>query len=338
MISPFKIKTDYFFTVIILLTFFLINFSADRVNAELVDRVIAIVNDEVITLSELNEESKEAEEQISLTVPYVNQAEAIEEAKAGALNALIDKKLIAQKAKSARVSVNKAEVDKALSDVRRKASLSEEQFNSELNKAGLSLSTYRDNLRSQLLQRKIVNYDIRKKIVITDSMVKNYYDNKYTVTTRSDEFYLLQIGVKWKKDNDPSVEKKQKDKALNRIKRIHNLAKGGEKFGSLAEEYSDFPSAKDGGDIGSFTLDDMGGAMKSAVSGLSNDEISNVIETPAGYQFFKLVSSAGGKAASKAPYEDVKDKIKATLFEQEMQSAFKEWVTELKDDAYIQKL
>lgn len=338
MISPLKIKTHYFFTVITLLTFSLVNFSADNAKAELVDRVVAIVNDEVITLSELNEESKEVEEKIIFSVPTEHQTEAIEEAKEAALNSLIDKKLIDQKAKKARVSVSEAEVDKALLDVRRKASLSQEQFNHELIKAGLSLKTYRDNLRSQLLQRKIVNYDIRKKIVITDSMIKEYYDNKYTVATKSDEFYLLQIGVKWKKIDDEAAQKKEKNKALNRIKRIHNLAVNGENFGSLAEEYSDFPSAKDQGDIGSFTLDDMGGAMKGAVSGLSNGEISKIIETPAGYQFFKLVSSAGGKAVQKAPLSDVEDKIKAKLFEQEMQAAFKEWVTELKDDAYIQKL
>lgn len=338
MIPSFKTKFDHIFTVITLLTFSLLIFSADKGRAELVDRIVAIVNDDIITLSELNEESREIEEKIMLSVPYEDQTEAIEEARETALNSLIDKKLIDQSAKEARVSVSDAEVDKALYDVRRKASMSEEQFSNELTRAGFSLNTYRDNLRSQLLQRKIVKTDIRSKIVITDSMIKEYYDNKYTVATKSDEFYLLQIGVKWKKGEDDAATKKEKNKALNRIKRIHNLAVNGENFGSLAEEYSDFPSAQDKGDIGSFTLDDMGDAMRSAVSSLSNGEISKIIETPAGYQFFKLISSAGGKAVTKAPLKDVEDDIKAKLFEQEMQAAFKEWVTELKNDAYIQKL
>lgn len=338
MIPSFKTKFDHIFTVITLLTFSLLIFSADRGRAELVDRIVAIVNEDIITLSELNEESREIEEKIMLSVPYEDQTEAIEEARETALNSLIDKKLIDQSAKEARVSVSDAEVDKALYDVRRKASMSEEQFSNELTRAGFSLNTYRDNLRSQLLQRKIVKTDIRSKIVITDSMIKEYYDNKYTVATKSDEFYLLQIGVKWKKGEDDAATKKEKNKALNRIKRIHNLAVNGENFGSLAEEYSDFPSAQDKGDIGSFTLDDMGDAMRSAVSSLSNGEISKIIETPAGYQFFKLISSAGGKAVTKAPLKDVEDDIKAKLFEQEMQAAFKEWVTELKNDAYIQKL
>ncbi len=338
MIPSFKTKFDHIFTVITLLTFSLLIFSADKGRAELVDRIVAIVNEDIITLSELNEESREIEEKIMLSVPYEDQTEAIEEARETALNSLIDKKLIDQSAKEARVSVSDAEVDKALYDVRRKASMSEEQFSNELTRAGFSLNTYRDNLRSQLLQRKIVKTDIRSKIVITDSMIKEYYDNKYTVATKSDEFYLLQIGVKWKKGEDDAATKKEKNKALNRIKRIHNLAVNGENFGSLAEEYSDFPSAQDKGDIGSFTLDDMGDAMRSAVSSLSNGEISKIIETPAGYQFFKLISSAGGKAVTKAPLKDVEDDIKAKLFEQEMQAAFKEWVTELKNDAYIQKL
>ncbi len=326
----------YFHSAIFLALFSLF-LAANTTKAELVDKIVAIVNDDIITLSELQEETAAAEKKILISVPLANQAQALYEAREQALSSIIDKKLIAQEAKKARVKVSKEEVDLALADIQRRATMSDQQFSRELSKAGLSLKTYRENLRSQLLQRKIVNYDIRSKIVISESRIKEFYENEYTVETNDNEFYLLQIGVRWKDANEEELAQKKR-KALERTKRIYNLAVNGEDFGSLAEEYSDLPSAQDRGDIGSFTLDDMDDSMKNAVSALAPGDISQIIETPAGYQFFKLISNTAGQTTSKTPYEKVKETIKAKLFEQEMQREFKEWVTRLKEEAYIQKL
>lgn len=314
--------------------------SATTLHAELVDKIVCIVNDDVITLSELNEETAGMINKIRITVPVEEQDGAIEAAKDSALNSIIDRKLINQKAKEARVSVTDIEVDKSITNTRQRAKLTEEQFIVELRKAGLSLENYRANVRSQMLQRKIVNYDIRSKIVITETMMREYYDTEYTFEAQTDEYYLLQIGFKPKEvtsQSEADINKALKE-ALGRAQRIHNLAANGQDFGSLAQKFSDLPSGKDRGDIGSFTLDDMGDSMRNAVAVLKAGEISAIIKTPAGYQFFKLLSGSQGDQVSKAPYEQVKDSIRSTLFEQRMQAAFKEWVTELKSNAYIQKL
>lgn len=329
--------TEYvtFFMFLIFLTI-----PVPALHAELVDKIVGIVNNEVITLSEINAETKEVDNKIKSTVPTADQQEALEKARESALNSIIDKKLINQKAAEARVSVNDQEIEAALQEVRNRASLTEEQFTTELGKAGLSLATYRDNLRSQLLQRKIVNYDIRSKIVITEAMMRKYYDTEYTFAAQSNEYYLLQIGCKWetKPTDSAAAVKTKKQDALLRAQRIHNLASDGQDFGSLAQQHSDFPSAQSRGDIGAFTLDDMSATMRDAVSVLKPGEVSTIIDTPVGYQFFKLLSGEQGHQVAKAPYEQVKETIRATLFEQKMQSAFKEWITELKSSAYIQKL
>ena len=314
--------------------------STTSLHAELVDKIVCIVNDEVITLSELNEETEEMINKINLTVSDDEQDEAIESAKASALNSIIDRKLINQKAKEAHVSVTDKEVDSAVANTRKRNQLTEEQFVRELSKAGLTLANYRANVRSQILQRKIVNYDIRSKIVITDTMMREYYDTEYTFEAQSDEYYLLQMGFKPKKpasESEADIKTSQQE-ALSRAQRIHNLASNGQDFGSLAQKFSDLPSGKDRGDIGSFTLDDMGDSMRNAIAVLHAGEVSTIIETPAGYQFFKLLSGKQGEQVDKVPYEQVKDSIRSTLFEQRMQAAFNEWVTELKDSAYIQKL
>lgn len=320
-------------TALTLLLFFSVS---NHAQAELVDRVVAVVNSEVILLSELQSETQAIHSRIQDEVPLEEQEEAIIAAEDQALDSIIDKKLINQKAQEARVSVNDKEIDRAVANVQQRAHLSEEEFVTELRKSGLSLATYRDNVRSQLLQRKIVNYDIRTKIVISDSMVRDYYDKEYTVQTTAGEFYLLQIGFLWDQNSKkPAAAKAQAKKETDRI---HKLAVSGTDFGGLATKYSQLPSASEGGDIGSFTIDDMSPQMVDAISPLSAGDVSKIIETSSGYQFYKVLSGTGNSEVSKAPYEKVKETIRATLFEKEMQNAFSEWVTSLKEDAYIQKM
>ena len=319
---------------VLALLFFLTTTSL--VQAELVDRVVAVVNSDIVLLSELDGETEAIRTRIKAELPPEEQADAIFAAEEEALDSIIDKKLINQKATEARVAVNDKEIDRAVADVQKRANLSEEAFIQELNKSGLSLATYRDNVKSQLLQRKIVNYDIRSKIVISDSMIRKYYEEEYTVQAAANEFYLLQIGFLWdpKSKKLASVKAQAKKDAL----RIHNLAANGTDFIGLAKKYSQLPSAAEGGDIGTFTLDDMSNQMAKAIAPLAPGQVSSVIETSSGYQFFKVLSGAGSADVTKAPYEQVKETIRATLFEQEMQKAFKEWITGLKENAYIQKM
>lgn len=318
------------------LTLILLASLTNHAQAELVDRVVAVVNSEVILLSELQNETQAIHNRIIEEVSLDEQADALAVAEEQALDSIIDKRLIDQKAKQARVSVSDAEVDRAVANVQKKARLSEEEFIGELRKSGLSLPTYRDNVKSQLLQRKIVNYDIRAKIVIADSVIREYYDKEYTVQASAGEFYLLQMGFLWEEDSKKLAAAKAQ--AKKEAQRIHNLATNGADFSTLAKKYSQLPSAAEGGDIGAFTIDDMSAQMAKAISSLSPGDVSQIIETDSGYQFFKVLSGTGSTDLTKAPYEQVKDTIRATLFEKEMHKAYTEWIKSLKEDAYIQKM
>ena len=75
--------------------------------------------------------------------------------------------------------------------------------------------------------------------------------------------------------------------------------------------------------------------MRKAVIALKPGEISPIVETPAGYQIFKLLSSQEGQIITKVPYEDVKDEIREILYRQEMQKLYKNWIKELRAQSYI---
>jgi peptidyl-prolyl cis-trans isomerase SurA len=196
---------------------------------------------------------------------------------------------------------------------------------------------YRQKLRDNILQSKILSVDVRSKIVITDEMILEYYDQHYTARVNEGDFYLLQIGFSTD-DTGAANGDSSKERSLKLAKRIHKLARNGQDFKALAKKFSELPSATDGGDIGVFTLDEMAAAMRNAVQNLKPGEISDIVELPSGYQFFKLLSGEDEAIVVTSSFEGSKEEIREKLYEMKMTEAYQTWVKHLKESAYIQKL
>jgi peptidyl-prolyl cis-trans isomerase SurA len=307
-------------------------------SAEVVDKVVAVVNNEVITLSELEEETSGLLRSITENNPQKPILEALEEARQMALNGMIERRLIQQKAKKYNVTVTEEDIDGAYENIRNGMSLDPAEFVEKLEKSGLTVKSYRNKLKSQILQSRLLSYDVRSKIVVTEEMIVDYYNENYISKVDKGSYYLLQIGCSWSKTDDPEKLKLDKQQTRTRIERIFDLAQKGQDFRVLAEKFSELPSASDGGDIGAFTLDEMAPAMRDAVSSLQPGEMSQIIETPAGYQFFKLLSGEENATVVTASFEAVKEEIKEKIYEEKLKAAYAEWVKKLKEDAYIQRL
>lgn len=309
------------------------------VSAEVVDKVVAVVNDEVITLSELESEATALYRTIAKNKSELPLIEALEQAREVTLNNMIDQRLINQRAKKYNVTVAEQEIDAAYDKMRKGLSLSPAEFRNKLDQSGMTEESYRNKLKSQILQNKLLSYDVRSKVVVTEEMILDHYDENYTSKVDKGSYYLLQMGFTWDTDKPDTqeVEASKKETSI-RAERVYKLVKNGEDFRSLAKKFSDLPSATDGGDIGSFTLDEMAASMREAVAPLQPGELSKIIESPAGYQFFKLLSGEENAIVVTASFEAVKEEIKEKLYEDKLKDAYSEWVKKLKEDAYIQKL
>jgi peptidyl-prolyl cis-trans isomerase SurA len=308
-------------------------------SAEVVDKVVAIVNNEVITLSELEEETN----MVFRSMPPQEKAnepilDLLEKARKYSLDNLIERRLITQKAKKYNVTVSDEDVDAAYDRTRKNMSLNPEEFREKLERSGLTEESYRNKLKTQIMQSRLLSYDVRSRIVVTDEMILDYYDEHYTSKVDKGSYYLLQIGCSWSPTDDPNKLNSDKKATRERIKRIFDLAKSGQDFRTLAEKFSELPSASDGGDIGTFTLKEMAPAMRDVISQLKPGEISEIIETPSGYQFFKLLSGDKDAIVVTADFDAVKEEIGEKLFEEKLKTAYTEWVKKLKKDAYIEKL
>ena len=309
--------------------------------AQLVDRVVAVVNDEVITMSEVNEEGQSYFKKINEQAPPAQVKDALSRAREEILNTLIDKRLIAQEAAKQRVTVSDAELQGAAEQMLINNKITQEMLESQLGQMGMDYDAYLDSLRNQILQSKLVNYNIRSKIIITDDMILDYYDTHYTKHISAGGYYLMQMGFLWGESmNSTSTPEKYADKmdAKKRAERVRALVQGGQDFRTLAKKFSDLPSAADGGDLGVFQKDDMAPYMQDAILKLNPGAISEIIETPSGYQFFKLLSSQDGQIVVQASFSSVKEEIRTKLYEQQLKTQFDEWVKNIKKEAYIKRL
>jgi len=333
---PLPSKTKTYAQCCIVALFFWLQTSVNC-TAEMVDKIVAVVNDDIITLSELEDETTDIYKTLANKKSPEDLLEAMDEARELALNKMIDRTLMEQKAEQFNLSVSEVEIDSAFERMRSNMSLDSSQFRQKLKKSGMSEEQYRNKLRDNILQSKILSVDVRSKIVITDEMVLDYYDQHYTSRVNQGDYYLLQMGFSWE-DNPQKDLEQSKNKTLKIAKRIHKLVAGGQNFKTLAKKFSDLPSASDGGDIGIFTLDEMAPAMQSAVKDLKPGELSSIIELQSGYQFFKLLSGEDEAIVVTSSLESSKDEIRDKLYESKMKEAYKVWVKNLKESAYIQKL
>ncbi|MEA3468975.1 MAG: peptidylprolyl isomerase, partial [Thermodesulfobacteriota bacterium] len=257
------------------------------------------------------------------------------------LDNLIDKELIVQEAQKQNVSVSDEELQRAAEQMLIKNNLTRDMLDAQLGQMGMNYDTYLDTMRNQILQSKLVNYEIRSKIIITDDMILDYYDTHYTQHMSGDGYYLLQMGFTWDtpdEEESAPADYAEKMDAEKRAERVHALVLSGQDFRALAQKFSDLPSAADGGDLGVFQEDDMAPYMQNAVLKLNAGEVSEVIETPSGYQFFKLLSGQDGQIVVQAPLNSVKEEIREKLYNQELKGDFDEWVTKIKKEAFIKKL
>jgi peptidyl-prolyl cis-trans isomerase SurA len=308
-------------------------------SAEVVDRVVAEVNGDVITLSEVEEEGEGFLRKIALEVPSEDRMAAVQQVRQDILRSLIDKKLIEQEATKQGITVTDEEIQESFEQVLAANRVSREELLRQLKRNGVTEETYLSNLKSQIYQNKLVSRDVRSKVVITEEAILDYYDTHYTEQVKEGSYYLLQIGIGWGETEgqeiDPATLEKNKQAAREQAERVRQLALSGSDFKELARKFSDLPSADEGGDIGSFEENELASYMKYAVTSLTPGEVSDIVETPVGYQFFKLLSSKEGGIVLRVPYGDVKEEIREILYRQELEKEFESWIAGIRERAYI---
>ncbi|MDF1613605.1 peptidylprolyl isomerase [Desulfurivibrio dismutans] len=291
-----------------------------------IDRVVAEVNGEIITLSELEEEMAAIGEDHLREVPARERPQARQEVRNQILSGMIDQILVEQQANRRGIFVGDREVEAAMTQIMEDNRLSKEELVRELAKGGTTLEQYRQTLRAQILQSRLLNIEVRERIVIPESRMRSYYEEHYADGGQTQGYHLLQMGFTWNSGDDQARET-----ARQRAIEAREQVLAGSSFRQLARELSDLPSATAGGDLGVFEQDEMTGELQQPILALTPGELTPIMEIGGAYQFFKLL--AGGGVAR--PYADMREEIRETLYQQALEKRFDQWVHSLREDAYI---
>ncbi|MBM9613375.1 SurA N-terminal domain-containing protein [Desulfobulbus rhabdoformis] len=310
--------------------------SLTEASAQIVDRSVAIVNNDTITLSEVNELGASFFKKVTEDSSPERLNEALYRARLTVIDKLIEKRLMIQEAQKLQIQVSDQDVEGALQRILSNNHTTLEQFRKELKTMGMSEKQYREELRDQILSSRLVNYEVRTKVVIPEEKILDYYDTHF-VEQSAGGYYLRQIGCLWGRQV-ANGSTPTKDQARKKVQKVYDLAQEGKDFKTLARTYSDLANAEDGGDLGLFQLNELAPYIRDNVSQLKAGEISPIVATENSYLFFQVVSTEKGKIIPKAPYAEVKDQIKEKLSQQAMERRFKEWMQSIREKAYIKIL
>jgi len=302
--------------------------------ADYVDRVVAVVNDDVITLSEVEKAGRNFFARIRSQAPADEVEMSLEKGRKEVLNTLIDNMIAKQKAVELSITVDETEIDSAIELILARNNATLQDFRKELVLMNISEQDYRNDLRAQILQSKLIGSQVRSRIVVTEEDIKEYYQKEFTEEKGESGYNILQMGFSWNAENQ--VSSGEKEEARKTAEEIRNRVLAGESFTELAKLYSSLPSAADGGSIGLIKKDDMAAYMRETVMAMHPGEISPIVETDNAFQFFKLLSVREGDLVVKAPYESVKDEIRDMLYRKKMEEQYAEWVKSLREQAYIE--
>ena len=304
-------------------------FSHPCFSAEVVDRIVAIVNDDIIRLTELNKALAPLEDQIRKKGLSTDMQQAeIYRLQQEMLNSLIDDKLADQEIKTAGIFVDEQEIDKAIEQVKSANYYSDEDLRSALTASGISMSDYRKEIKKQMQRNQLVNLKIKSKIIITDSDVLKYYNDHPESYAPQKKYMIRNIVMPLGFDIDaPSTQSN-----FGKMESIHQQLSDGASFEKMAMEYSEAMNAADGGKLGFFALDELAENIKSAVSPLEPGSFSSIIETDQGFQIFFVedIQESGGKELS-----EVADEIRQKLYEDAVNKKFQSWIETLRKDADI---
>jgi peptidyl-prolyl cis-trans isomerase SurA len=289
------------------------------------NRIVAIVNNDIITYFELEKTMKQM-------APQNLGPEQRAETQKQLLFQMIDQKLIDLQVKKLGLQVLTEEVDNTIKRIKQEQGLvTPEDFAAFLNKQGLTEKELKQKIKDQILRFKLISREIGSKIIIPQERVKEYYQKNKSEFKRVEGVHLAHIILRTGPDLPPDELTKQNQLAQEILERL----KKGENFSELARTYSQDATAAQGGDLGMFKLEEIEPSLREVVSHLKPGEVSPVIQTPQGLQIVTLVSR---NEAKEFTFDEVKDGLQERLFQTEVDQRFSQWLQQLKDRSYIQVL
>lgn len=307
---------------------FVVIFLSNPINAKIADRIVAIVNDEVITFFELNSNLNPHLKKIEESGKGESREKILAEARLAMLNKMIDETLVKQEAKKLGIVVKEEDVMETIGDIFSRRNIKMEDFTKTLAKEGSNFEAYKKEVKEHLMKMRLVGRNIKSKVSVTDEEIGDYYREHREDYEGEEAVRIKQILIIFPKD----CSKKNKRKLKAKAEAIHKQLKEGKSFELLASKHSQGPAAKIGGDLGFVKKGMILPEVDEEAFGLANGQISDLIESSIGFHIIKVTDRKGAGIKS---LNSVREEIKDRIGNVKIEKKFYEWLEELRKKSYI---
>ena len=304
---------------------------AEGANTKTVEEIIARVNNEIITRSDLDkariaaEEDAKQECQGKCTPEQLR--EDIEDRQKNTLRDLIDQSLLVQRGKDMGVNVE-PEVIKRLDQVRQQNKIdSMEDLEKAVTAQGSNWEDFKNNIRNGLLTQRVISNEVGSHITIGKDEVEKYYNEHKKEFVRPEQVALreIEVNTERKKDEELPELKKKAETALKRVK-------DGEDFGEIAKRFSDSSTAKQGGFLGVYKRGELSKELEDIVFKMKKNELTDVMDTKQGYLILQVLERY---EAGEQPLKKVENEIMDHLYSQRMEPAMRQYLKTLREQSYV---
>jgi peptidyl-prolyl cis-trans isomerase SurA len=272
---------------------------------------VAVVNGEVITLSELQE-----------LTPTAEQEEVV-------LERLIEKKLIAQEANRLNITVSNKEVELTIQDIAHRQALTLSELKAGLAREGVEFDKYQEQMRDQILTSKLIRSRIQSQVEVSEEDLIDYYSRNPEVFREGEEVRVQQIFF----PVPLAADRREAEDIHQRARKVYQRLKAEDNFQVLVEKYAQGWADRSGDDLGWVRRGTLLPSFELTAFSLKVGQISEPFRTRLGFHIIKVL---GRRKAKAEPFAEVKERIREQLIKERSESLFRQWLQRLKDDSLIE--
>lgn len=296
--------------------------------AEVVEKIVAIVNNSIVTLSDINAFKKKVKSDgliDSAILKNKNPKDLINNREA-VVEHLIDERVIDSEIRRLGIAVTIEKVEEEIRSVTSRNGISREQLKSALGARGIAFSDYQDFIKTSLERQSLIDREVSSKIKISDEDIANYYLSKNKGSSgQVFEYKLAHILIQDNISGGVSAKKRM-------LNVMNMLESGKESFEKLASQYSEDPNFSQGGLLGSFKAGEMIKEFETGIAGLDTGQTSGVIKTRFGFHVIKILKKT---LVSDPAMEAQKQQIYAVLYSDAFNRQFRKWLDRKREDAFV---
>jgi len=303
-------------------------FGADTI----VEQIVARVNNQIITSSEFQRSKDELRKEVQQQDP-VNFDKVVADRDKDVLRDLIDQQLLLEKGKDLGITAD-TELVKKLDQMRKDMNLdSMEELEKAAQAQGISFEEFKQNMRNQIITQQVIGKEVGSRLIIGKDEEQKFYDQHKSEMDQPEQVRLSEILVSTeKKAPEGSDDAQVLQAAQAKADGILDEIKKGAKFEDVAKKSSDGASAAQGGDLGYFKRGTLAKELEEKTFAMNTGDVSDVIRTKQGFIILKVTEHRQGGIP---PLNQIEPRVQDAVYMQKLQPALREYLTKLREDAFI---